>query len=91
MPFVPRPWFYSVDRDTFTRHVRSCTYHQLVALRDELEDTIESCERVRKRSAALGEALRVNETRMGVVERELSARAGAALAGDTRDRARRDG
>lgn len=68
MVFVPRPWFYSVDGATFAAHVRTCTYRALVALRDELETTIESCVRV----ATAGAALAVNERRMAVVDTESS-------------------
>lgn len=85
MPFVPRPWFYAVDGDTFAAHVCACTYRQLVALYDELEATIQSCARV----PTAGAALAVNERRMAVVVSELARRAGVALARDTRDQARR--
>jgi hypothetical protein len=82
MPYVPRPWFYAVDGDTFAAHVRVCSYGALVALRDELEDTIESCARV----PTAGAALAVNERRMAMVDAELGSRANATLRADLRDR-----
>jgi hypothetical protein len=87
MAFVPRPYFYRFTAQQFQAHVRACSYRDLVQLRDLLEETCASCERVRTAGAALD----MNTARMGFVDAELGARANAALRADLRDRRQRTG
>jgi hypothetical protein len=62
VPFVPRPYFYRFTNEQFQAHVRAYSYRDLVQLRDLLEETCASCERVRTARTALD----MNTTRMAM-------------------------